>query len=777
MEKNTISIAPPPHSSMDFPLLRAEGLRHIQRLAGHLWTDHNTHDPGITILEQLCYAITDLGYRMDHPIDDLLYTPEGTDPYQDLFEPEQLLPSRPINQDDYRKLLLDIPEVKNATLLPILPEEEKEGDDDVVVGGTAADPLILGHYKVVIEPEVDASIARGTAAWQTKIDAIIDQVWHRLLSHRNLCEDFVKEEVKVSAPETIIIEAKIEIEDGVAAEQLLAEVYFQLATFISPRLKFYSLSEMLEKGYAIEDILDGPILEHGFIDPKELQQFQKRTQLRTSDMVQLLMDIPGVTTVISLNLLSLDPAATSVTLGAVTAPGTFVPKTGEWGIELETEKFPELRLAYLERSAVDENLMHYAVFSQENAEPANLPPSAPPKLSIRLCRKPTETRFDPALDEALAIDSIPEIAVNSLNVWNAYNQLQKEARVQAIQPVVKQDFAKKSGRYRDVENYYSFQHHLPLVYGVGAAGLPQSASQQRKTQAKQLKAYLLFFDQLLANYFTQLAHFSQLFSFQKAQIPTYYAQDPLSVAAIEQVWSPAISDHTDDDLSRRNRFLNHLLARFGETFTDYSLLLFGQTIDPDDQVSPAEKLAKAKQSFLLDYPAISSSRASAFNYTLFSVPNVTIIPASGSRTTNNLSGLERRLYRLFGWYTQLEKEQLVRTEMTSNTDPEVFYIVEHLLLEKPLNLSLQVDAKEFKAFILSNIPDDITDPISLQLTFVLPGFGPTFSDRDLIKRMIRQETPAHLGVFIKYIDDIATWNAFENAYYEWHSELIRISNV
>ena len=36
------------------------------------WTDHNVHDPGITTLEMLGYALTDLGYRASFPIQDLL---------------------------------------------------------------------------------------------------------------------------------------------------------------------------------------------------------------------------------------------------------------------------------------------------------------------------------------------------------------------------------------------------------------------------------------------------------------------------------------------------------------------------------------------------------------------------------------------------------------------------------------------------------------------------------------------------------------------------------
>src|SRR5688572_32746668 len=55
------TVLPP---ALDYGFLRAEGLAHIQRLSSTLWTDHNQHDPGITTLEILCYALTDLAYRM-----------------------------------------------------------------------------------------------------------------------------------------------------------------------------------------------------------------------------------------------------------------------------------------------------------------------------------------------------------------------------------------------------------------------------------------------------------------------------------------------------------------------------------------------------------------------------------------------------------------------------------------------------------------------------------------------------------------------------------------
>jgi hypothetical protein len=44
----------------------------LGRLCGDQWSDFNSHDPGITILEQLCYALTELAWRCQWPIADLL---------------------------------------------------------------------------------------------------------------------------------------------------------------------------------------------------------------------------------------------------------------------------------------------------------------------------------------------------------------------------------------------------------------------------------------------------------------------------------------------------------------------------------------------------------------------------------------------------------------------------------------------------------------------------------------------------------------------------------
>ena len=105
-------------ASMDFELLRREGLKHIEELASDIWTDYNVHDPGITILEALCYAITELGYRSRFDMKDLLAGDNGKlVPGQTLFTAKEILTINPLTINDYRKLLVDIEGIQNAWLI------------------------------------------------------------------------------------------------------------------------------------------------------------------------------------------------------------------------------------------------------------------------------------------------------------------------------------------------------------------------------------------------------------------------------------------------------------------------------------------------------------------------------------------------------------------------------------------------------------------------------------------------------------------------------------
>ena len=102
---------------LDFFYLRKKGIEYIASFGSKFWTDFNEHDPGITILEMLCYAISDLGMRLNLPIDNILESNDSNKGIQkQFFKASEVLPSSPVTQNDYRKLFIDIEGVKNCWL-------------------------------------------------------------------------------------------------------------------------------------------------------------------------------------------------------------------------------------------------------------------------------------------------------------------------------------------------------------------------------------------------------------------------------------------------------------------------------------------------------------------------------------------------------------------------------------------------------------------------------------------------------------------------------------
>lgn len=95
------------NTSISFDSLLQEGIELSQTLSGHDWTDYNIHDPGVTILEQLCYVLSDIAYRCDYPVID--YLAGGDDKVSfdalSLHLPKDIFTRHPSTRSDLVKLL------------------------------------------------------------------------------------------------------------------------------------------------------------------------------------------------------------------------------------------------------------------------------------------------------------------------------------------------------------------------------------------------------------------------------------------------------------------------------------------------------------------------------------------------------------------------------------------------------------------------------------------------------------------------------------------------
>ena len=137
LEKLSIDPGATKKSSMDFLGLREEAMEMVRKLAGDTWTDHNLHDPGITILEQLCYALTDLGYRLNFSVPQLLadaalriengsqiaWKKNGESQRGDSLPAmphiEAILPASPQTVEDWRSIFWDIEGARSMNIYPL----------------------------------------------------------------------------------------------------------------------------------------------------------------------------------------------------------------------------------------------------------------------------------------------------------------------------------------------------------------------------------------------------------------------------------------------------------------------------------------------------------------------------------------------------------------------------------------------------------------------------------------------------------------------------------
>jgi hypothetical protein len=675
----TLPIGPPPEEAMDFRFLREAGIGLLERLAGPDWTDFNAHDPGITILEQVCYALSDLGYRLEHPIPDLLCEGGGT-PDRGLSPPSEALACDPVTLTDLRRLVLDIPGVANCWLEPVeSPEPALHYDGDRRTLSTLERSpqtervSLKGLWRVLIAcDQCDYGVVGATA--------------RRLFAHRPLCQDFV--EIEVLGTEEIVLRVDIEIGPVADPETLLLEILSRAADYVTPHPPFRDLHGLLADGRALEDIFEGPGLTRGFLDEKDLPGPTRREALRTSDLIRLFMDLPGVRAVRGIAL---------AYVTALTGGKNEADAWSDWSLELDP--------ARTQRLAIRPDL-------------------------IRLWRDRMPVQIDnPAIVERYSA--------------------QRTARAGAPEATRVLEPEPPQGRDRRIADYRSILHQFPEIYGVGPAGLPESASLVRQGRMKQLKAYLLMMDQLLADSFAQTGNAASLLSADAADTETYAVgrilPDGLNLNSLRihgdedshrsaVAEAAALSRDAKGDAAIRRRQLDHLLARVGEAFVGH---LPSGAAEPGDGI--AERLA-----LLARLPRIAASRGTAENS----------LAAAGPE---NRAGLAERIALKLGFRVE---------------DGETFEVVEHCLL-RPLS-----GDEEQTGPLLSEAVS--ADPYSLQLSLVFPGERGRFAEpggdqapgalgfRALVEHLVRLETPAHLTPYVHWLAE-ADYVAFEARHRDWHT--------
>ncbi|UWX56717.1 hypothetical protein NY406_05490 [Chlorobaculum sp. MV4-Y] len=812
----TIQKEPQREPDQDFTALRRKGIELIEQMSSRWWTDYNSHDPGVTMLEALCYAITDLGYRIGWDIVDLLQNPpgEGTDnAIQSFFTAREILTVNPLTADDFRRLLIDHKGISKAWIatrqracesawyadckhdrLSFMPsgaqtfeanavsprgirdvflqfENDPELGDlndrkirhafailnadeealevtaefrmplwstielgevskyvdssgkllhavtgveltniadgqqkhryladieisfDVDAGDAALSPLVIQAVPVKLygstsdlkgygdtwsfsdfdSAELAKIVAEPFLRKSAAVQRITGEAAALLRAHRNLCEEFCC--IEPVRTEEVAICADILLEPEADIEQVFAAMLLAIENYFNPPLAFHSLDELLKEGMAVEDIFEGPVLTHGFLKQEELEKARLRKTLRTSDIINEIVEIEGVMAVRSLRLTRYDSTGNPV--GGVADIGRGIDKkriSAEWKLEISENCLPLL--------SVDNSA--FLFFKND----------------------------------------LPFVA-DFAEVSDTLAQLRGQAERLKTQNSGLLDLPVPKGRYRNPERYAPVQYTLPECYGVGPDGVREPATAERHAQVRQLKGYLMVFEQLLANAFSQLAGARHLFSLDPAVQQTMFVQSlnnddlirgvtDILNAELDEAALHEMAESATTMQERRGRFLDHLLARFGERFSDYAL----QITDYDGRKKPAETLIADKLAFLSALPELSRNRAKGLN------------TAATTLTPDDEAVLKKRISLLAGLAPETAQKIIV---------------VEHLLFRPrfPGDALMEVCLGKLLCGACGE-----ADPYSFQLTVVMPGWHTPFDKnielRRFIENTIRQELPAHI---------------------------------
>lgn len=561
-----ISTLPPELKSQDFQFLRSEGLSVIQRLAEKSWTDHNLHDPGITMLEAMCYAMTEAGLRAGMDVKDLL-TSGGVHRAAEFFTAAQVLPSAPVTVTDLRKMLIDHPMVRNAWFFPLksMPlgrySALLEFEDDTLNSNTFAVTTPGGYTVDIAFPHWDDEDIFPFRENVTLLSIAFEDApneWNEIEGNTTF---FSRAIVQYQPPVGAAAEVRLWVVAQITSEMddPLTEappVLAQLSTMIANTGNGQPMKQLNERVMAAHDAMR--IIRRYTLTYRNLcenvAEFnavrQQEIGLTATIEVGADVNIEALLAEIfyrlsnhiapSLQFTGLDEqlerhgGADEVFDGPLT-DGGFLDGAVLGAQQIMSILYTSdiLRLIYQLRNAdnddVDqrEDVNARKIIAVRGLSLANYLDNRPISTKARDCLQLVKSqrhipRLSVTKSRIIVFRNGVEIGYDANHVLELYNE-KKAADIQGDASTVK-DIAVPVGETYPVGEYYPIQNDLPVTYGVGAAGLPEHATITRRAQAKQLKGYLFLFEQMVAGFQAQLSQFNTFFSADPAIGRTLFQQ-------------------------------------------------------------------------------------------------------------------------------------------------------------------------------------------------------------------------------------------------------------
>ena len=593
-----------PRESMLFRSLRKRGIEKLQGTTTSTWSDHNVHDPGITILEGLCYVITEIANQLNFSFEDLIATAKGiADANINYPSAATNLPCKAVTITDFRKIILDLPEIRNAFFEitneskipvyynPLLQTLTYDHSPDVL-------PLMWGGlYAIQLEMEDDdlnsnslpLTLVVPVGPGNKNIDIIIsfkfwDEVteeWFRTMNITSIVLEDTIVQLEEEQYEDYYSEWTITFSDGSVVTDFPVWVKLVIplapADPIIPNL-LIALQTALSSTVAGSPFIlyKANLMAVQVIVRKATDVFMKNRNLGEDLSLFNAMRLQEIAMDAVVEIL---PTADPIEVYAqiiFTIESFFLPRPAFKSLQdliakkdskvediflgpmLDSGFLTEEDLNILARKNVIyvSDLVHLILDIKDTSTVRDISLSTffnnfQAIINERNCIK-IQKGYKPRLsitrtDLTLTRNGIP-VTIDQTLVDVRLAVLRANASAGAG-PGAK-DLEIPFGDLPDMGRYRSVQYELPAIYGTGSSGISLSASSERIAQLKQLQGYLFLFDQILANTFSQLANVGDLFAVHQEQKKSYYhqtlyhlpgAEDLIGHLDVSGIWQDFIS--------------------------------------------------------------------------------------------------------------------------------------------------------------------------------------------------------------------------------------------
>jgi len=570
---------------LDFKSLKAEGLAYIQKHSGTEWSNLNPSDPGVTILEQLCYAFTELGYCANFSMKDILTQKNGNLTVDNQFyTPQDILTTSPITIEDYTKYIIDrVENVKNVISKPIPVHL----------------PFVNGVYQIYLYCD---SIVIDS-------QEIEKETFYLLNSCRNLGELFLMP--KVLVPKLYTISGNLKLESGYDIHTILPEMMQTINDYIFPDVTQTGYDKLKAAGETTNDIFNGPKLQNGWIPSESIQP--KKDSIQPFEITKLIQGIEGVQAVSGISFGDDTKPATCAENEILTFDFSASFLTTKNASNLQVSTHGKSLNASLNMSLIDELANMQQVSSQINEVAAvQLAPTLP------------KGKFRDITSYYSIQNTFPEayaVGLNAVNENAPEYQVAQSRQLKGYLSLFDQLLSNQFAQLANIDKLFSFKNAI--------TGTPAEVENYNNTKTAQEKAkpkYPAPFEVFSPTYFYQSLYTSvpnvepllrnnQVFNFgpvsQSESALAHknwlqYQDDPYN----SYMYGLLVFTEKDTvNLQRRNELLDHLLARHGESPLVIDTLIYS-TVYSGDVLKDAVII---KSLYLQNLGILSYNRTKAYN--------------------------------------------------------------------------------------------------------------------------------------------------------------------